>query len=424
MAYLSINGLLQPVLITLLALVCARFFVRDTAASDTHEFAALDGLRGLLALTVFIHHSVYWFYHSRGQGWHGGDSVLYENFGQTSICLFFMVSGFLFGHKLLEARQKPLDWLRLYCSRLLRLGPLYFTVLLFILALITVKSGFTMHQDWHEFWTSLRHWLLFTIPSHADINGFPNTHLLTAGVVWTLPYEWYFYLCLPAVSLLLGSRSQTNPLPWLLISAACVLTFSYWGLDSTLLWGFVGGFVAALAIRHTELRRLLRGMNWVVLACLIIGYTCFTTNEYYTRLLILTVAFTSIAAGTNLFGVLTSRSCRALSNISYGIYLLHGLVLYLTFNWVLSPETSIAMTEQQHVLLMIAITPVIVAISALSWHWVEWPAMQNTTKLARWLRSLYPPTPVVAPASIDPSHSMSNTQPSQRTNELVEQRHD
>lgn len=421
MSLLSLNGLLQPLLITIIALICARLLVRDTSASDQHQFAALDGLRGLIALLVFVHHSVFWFYYSRGAGWHGGDSVLYGNFGQTSICLFFMLSGFLFGHKLLDARLQPLDWLRLFCSRILRLTPLYFALLLVMFAIIAFESGFTMHQSNAELLVSLRNWLLFTIPSRGDINGYPDTHLMTAGVVWTLPYEWYFYLCLPLVAMLLGSRSTGTPLPWLLLSFGCLLTFSQWGLDPTLLWGFAGGLAAAWVARTATLRQIHsgRGMDWIVLSCLLLGYTCFDNGQFYTRLLILTVGLSCIASGSSLFGLLTSRACRALSTISYGIYLLHGLVLYLLFHFVLGTNTSQQLSEQQHVLLMLAITPVIIAMASASWYWIEWPAIRATGNLTRLLRHLHQPGSISTNTKEPPAPTAPQLPPTLFTPRLV-----
>lgn len=393
MSLFSITGLLPALLVTLIALVSALLMVRDTSATDSHEFASIDGLRGFLALFVFLHHSTYWFNYSHVNSWVGTNSGLYNNFGQTSICLFFMLSGFLFTHKLLESRNREVDWLKLFCSRVLRLTPLYFTVVIVILIIVAVKSSFVQYEETNILRNYIFDWLLFTIPSHPDINAFSNTHLLVAGVIWTLPYEWYFYLCLPALGLLLGAKSKPNSGVWLILSVACIISFTSWQLDGTLLWGFVGGGTAALVARSPWLRQLHqgRGANWVLLAGLIIGYTVFDNSAFYTRLLILTACMSFIACGANLFGILDNRAARALSTVSYGIYLMHGLVLYLVITHCFDAQTRQSLTEPQYWLVIFACTPIIVGLSALSWYWIEWPAIKSTSKLANFLRNLHSP---------------------------------
>lgn len=392
MLQLSHSGIVLPILIVITGLISAQMFSASRLSSDNHQFAGIDGLRGLLALMVFIHHTGYWYYYSKGQGWFDDGSVLYSNFGQASVCLFFMVSGFLFGHKLLEARDRPLDWLRLFTSRVLRLSPLYLVLMLAVFSLIAWKSGFTLFDGWAELWKSLAYWLMFTIPGHPDINGNPNTHLMVAGVIWTLPYEWYFYLMLPIAGVLLGSRSKDNITPWLILSAACLLTFSWWGFIHQLLWGFAGGLTAALVVRNPRLRALGKNMDWAVLVALVLAYFCFSNTQYYTRLILLTFALSCIASGSNLFGFLTTRACRSLSEVSYGVYLLHGFILYLTFEWILGREASLRMTEHQYIALMIILTPIIVGLATLSWRWVEAPAIAKTNALTSAIRRLHNPS--------------------------------
>lgn len=391
MSYFSITSLLPALLVTLIALASARLMVRDTSATDSHEFASIDGLRGFLALFVFLHHSTYWFNYSHINSWVGVNSGLYNNFGQTSVCLFFMLSGFLFTHKLLESRQKEVDWLKLFCSRFLRLTPLYFTLMLAVFAIVAIKSHFVQFVDTNILRSSVIDWLLFTITGHPDINAFSNTHLLVAGVIWTLPYEWYFYFCLPALGLLLGTKSKANSGIWLTLSVICIVTFNHWYLDSTLLWGFVGGGTAAYVVRTPWLRQLHqgKGANWVLLAGLIIAYTVFDNSSFYTRLLILTVCMCFIACGASLFGILNNRASRALSTVSYGIYLLHGLVLHIVLLHGFDIQTRQSLSEPQYWLVVFCITPLLVGLSTISWYWIEWPAIKSVSGLTKFLRNLH-----------------------------------
>ncbi|RYY04883.1 MAG: acyltransferase [Gammaproteobacteria bacterium] len=401
MSLFTTTGLLPALLVTLIALASARLLVRDTSATDNHEFASIDGIRGFLALFVFLHHSVYWFNYSHLKGWNGSDSGLYNNFGDTSVCLFFMLSGFLFFNKLLEGRTREIDWLKLFCSRFLRLTPLYITLVGVIVAIIAIESSFIQLEDTKTLRSNIISWLLFTIPGHPDINAHGNTHLMVAGVIWTLPYEWFFYFCLPALGLLVGAKGKANSGIWLILSVACILSFSLWQLDSTLLFGFAGGGFAAFVARTPWLRQLHRGKgtNWVLLAGLVIAYTVFDTgNFYYTRLLILTVCMSFIACGANLFGILSSRAARSLSTVSYGIYLMHGLTLYLVLNYGLGSQIAQHLSNFHYWLVIFVCTPILVGVSTLSWYWIEWPAIKSVSRLTNALRNFHSAKSNAAPS--------------------------
>ncbi|MBY9589867.1 acyltransferase family protein [Pseudomonas aeruginosa] len=71
------------------------------------RFSTIDGLRGYLAFFVFLHHAAIWYYFLRSGAWQVPPSNLYTHFGQTSVSLFFMITGFLFTHKLLQSKTDP-----------------------------------------------------------------------------------------------------------------------------------------------------------------------------------------------------------------------------------------------------------------------------------------------------------------------------
>ncbi|MBY0379044.1 MAG: acyltransferase, partial [Burkholderiales bacterium] len=359
MSLLTFTNIIPPLFVTAIALISARLMVRDTSATDSHQFSSIDGLRGYLALFVFIHHSGFWFNYSKTKSWVIGDS-LYLSFGHTSVCLFFMLSGFLFGYKLLEAREKPIDWLKLFCSRLLRLSPLYMCLLTAVLITISIESKFIINDDSATLINNITDWILFTATGHPDINGYTNTHLLVAGVIWTLPYEWYFYFSLPFIGLLIGSKSTPNSGIWLILSCACIIGFSSWHFDSTLLWGFLAGGIVAYIVKTSWLSELFKtkNSNWILLAGIIISYTVFDNGTFYTRLLILTTCMAFIACGSNLFGILDCRAAKALSTVSYGVYLLHGLVLHIVFMHVFNESTRNNFSSDQQWLVIFICTPI------------------------------------------------------------------
>ena len=88
-----------------------------------HRYASIDGLRGFLAMFVFIHHSSSWYYFARIHQWSIIPSSLFNQFGSTSVALFFMITSFLFFSKLIDNYWRPFDWLKLYVGRVVRIMP-------------------------------------------------------------------------------------------------------------------------------------------------------------------------------------------------------------------------------------------------------------------------------------------------------------
>jgi len=383
----SLSGILPACLVLIIALICAQLFVRNLASTQSHEFAGIDGLRGLLALGVFLHHAVYWYSYATHGTWRFYSSGLYMSFGHASVNMFFMLTGFLFSLKLIDGRTREIDWLKLYCSRVMRLTPLYVCLVLGVVIIVMLDTHFRFKEDAFTLLRELRSWLLFTIPGHPNINQRPQTHLISAGVTWTLPYEWYFYLILPCLGLLAGTKSKAGSGGWLTMSMLCVLCFSAWKLNIMMFLAFACGGTAAAIVRTPRLRAALHSpvSNLAVIGCLVTGYTCF---EYSSLpcLLVLTTALILLACGADVYGLLSTRPIRALSAVSYGVYLLQGLVLHVVIMYIVPEQWRLAMTVNQYWGVVFVSTVILVGVSALSWQLIESPAIAAAPKLANWIR--------------------------------------
>ncbi|WP_229689124.1 hypothetical protein [Puia dinghuensis] len=60
-----------------------------------HSFSSIDGLRGFLALFLFIHHATLWYYMSQRHQWGLIPHPLFDHFGSTSVAFFFYDHRFL-----------------------------------------------------------------------------------------------------------------------------------------------------------------------------------------------------------------------------------------------------------------------------------------------------------------------------------------
>lgn len=386
MKYVVNDGFLHIVTLTLLALLFSRLFVKDLSDSSKHEFSALDGLRGFMAFGVFLHHASYWINYHKDDGWHGGLSHLYGNLGNASVGVFFMLTGFLFSVKLIDSRGKDVDWGRIFISRLMRLGPLYFTLLAIMLCIAVWNSNFVQISTSTQLRSQLITWLLFTVPGYEGFNGQADMGLYAAGVIWTLPYEWFFYFMLPTLGLLLGVRSQS--VFWLSVSLLCIVFVDSWALDKSLFYSFLGGVIAATIVRGGWFRPYLSGTgaHWLVLAALVIGYSSFHGRMNFPRLMLFTFVLSALASGVSVFGLFTSKAARALSTVSYGVYLLHGLVLYVVFMFVIPLEDRLVMSVNQFWGVIYLCTPIIIGVSAISWYWIEAPAIKCVSPLNGWVK--------------------------------------
>lgn len=382
--------------------VCHRWIGNTPSASSqlalqpttNRRNISIDGLRGFLAFFVFLHHAAIWYFYLRSGHWQTPPSYFYVHLGQSSVVLFFMITAFLFSTKLLNNRsthgktplQSALFWQRLYVSRLMRLAPLYFFMLTIVLLLTALASRFQLREPLPVLLKSIGQWTSFTILGQPDLNGVIDTAGMIAGVNWTLPYEWFFYLTLPVVALLLR---VLPPWPYALLGIASLTGLYFWQPELIYLLAFAGGMTAAVLVRLPVLPTWLAGKAgaFVALACLVTVFKAYPTANNLPAMALLTLAFTIFASGNSLFGLLHTRVAQALGDASYSIYLLHGLVLYVAFKLVLGVDAASRLSASGHWGVVLLCTAVLIPLSLLTFRWIEAPAIRSAPRLSRWLEA-------------------------------------
>lgn len=391
-----------PALVCLgLALATAAGLVcRVGAPPGQGRWVTLDGLRGLLALFVFLHHACVWYFYVRTGHWEVPPSLLHAHLGLSSVALFFMITGFLFFSKLLDGRLRPIDWGRLYVSRVLRLVPLYLAVMAALFATVLVLSRGSIQEPVTLLLKNSLKWLGFTIHGIPDLNGITPTYVIVAGVTWSLAYEWLFYLSLPVLALLVNAAT---PRRYTLLGLAGVLWFASRSPESHHLLSFLGGIAAALLARREGFRRwsVSRAATAVPLLCLgLLVAFCPSARGVLPQLL-LAGAFAVIAGGNSLGGLLTHASTRLLGEMAYSLYLAHGLLLFLVFRGLIGAARAREFTVLEHWLVIAGLTPALVLLCLATHRGIERPAMRRTDAVLAWLRSrgAKPPTPTSPPAA-------------------------
>jgi peptidoglycan/LPS O-acetylase OafA/YrhL len=384
-----------------------------TPSQGPGRHAALQGFRGLLAFGVFMHHSFIWSRYARGHGWL--DAELFHQFGESRVVLFYMLTATLFYGRLLDARGRSLDWLKLYVSRLLRLGPAYWFAMLLMFSAIayaTVNhidgagmSGLT--YSWREILGQCGAWMGFSMLGMPSIDGYYSTPVVVAAVTWTLPYECVFYLLLPLLALPLRVKM---PATTLAIGLAAAVWLAAWSPEPMLCVPFAGGFAVAQVMRVPRLVAFLR-QRWCAAAAMIamtVAILAFPTMYAPVPTLLLFLSLAVVAADNDLFGILSWRLPQALGKWAYSLYMLHGVALYTLFMLVIGADRAERLTDWQYAGVIAAYTPVVLALAWASQRWIESPPMRAVPAVVAALRQAVarvrgrPPAAAIVPLAAGP----------------------
>ncbi|MFW3898521.1 acyltransferase family protein [Pseudomonas bharatica] len=385
------TALLMTVAAYLLALGTAAFLVRFSVIACNLETTkgratAIDGLRGYLALGVFIHHSaIAWHFHQSGQIGMPPERV-FAQIGQIGVALFFMITGFLFWDRLLK-QGREFNWQAFAVSRLFRLYPLYLPLLAAICVTVFYLKDCNLLETPAQLFKHLFLWLIFDRP---DINQVQGTGTLISNVTWTLTYEVYFYLSLPLLGMVFiyrGSHLKTIACLLGLYLLAQLVGWEH-SLKKKYLLAFLGGIAAAYWVRKPALiawgRSRLAAIVAVVL--LMVVLTLLRKTFAVFPLLLLSVVFFVVVSGNDLFGALRLPSARWLGEISYSTYLLHGFLLWwLAYHYY--PQMGFAMDEPLPFIALIALcTLLLVLVSSATFLLFEKPGIAKGKTLAARLR--------------------------------------
>lgn len=360
--------------------VLSRFFGKPL----THDrYPTVDGLRGYLAFFVFLHHSSIWYFYLQIGQWKAPPSKIYTHFGQSAVALFFMITGFLFFSKLIDGRNKKIDWEKLYVSRFLRLVPLYLFAMIAMFLIVMVISNGVLDEPIYKLIKHCIRWFSFTIFGAPDLNGVKDTWVLIAGVTWSLPYEWFFYFSLPLLSLLVGIRA---PRAYLVTSLLIVIWWIVrWKPDGYHLASFGGGIATAVLVRSTQFRQFAESKiaTLVIVGCLVFTVSIFDTAYSLVPLLLLSVVFALIASGNTLLGMLIHPASRTLGEMAYSIYLLHGLILFSVFHLAIGIDRTATFAPLKYWAVLLLATPFLICCSFATYYFIERPAMGRTTSATK-----------------------------------------
>lgn len=370
---LEIESLASVLLSLMLAYGLSSFIGRRIKgeAGAVARYIAIDGLRSFLALGVFLHHFPFFIATARGLGWRDPASTVLSSLGPVPVAAFFMITAVLFYGKLVTSRGKQ-NWVLLYKRRLMRLAPMYVIGVMIIVLVSFWHAGWAVNATSFENISAIACWTAFTACGSPDINGYPSTYLINAGVVWTLKYEWLFYFSLPVMAFAI--RSHLGASRALRIAGLITLIFACWWLDRYTTRFVMAFALGALAFELSEIQDLKTVLGQRQTSVLSISAAatalCLPLESFGPlQLLLVFIAFIPITCGTTWWGVLATRAARLLGDASYSVYLLHGIVLHIAFN-------SFVDGRSPHVWLWMPVLASFISVIAICCYiWIERPFM-------------------------------------------------
>lgn len=341
------------------------------------RYLSIDGLRGYLALSVFIHHSYIWFFYIKTNTWKTAPSLFYGHLGDIPVALFFMITSFLFVTKLIESKNNPIDWVKLYIGRLCRLTPLLIFVVLGMVTVILIRQQGILYESIPVLVVRMFKWQSFNLFGMPLINDFKETSIIVSLVTWTLRYEWFFYLLLPIFSFFITKRFALLPvlfsLTWLVL-LAYYFKIGYVTIDS--FSTFSGGILAAFINKNKEIKKIFTNNLAYFLAAVALASTFFFKEIYgnWIAIALLTFTFVTIICGNSFWGLLHLRVSILLGEITYSIYLLHGIFLYVLFYFVIKIDKSYGINQYWSIIIMIS--PLLILLTTLTYRYVEIPGLR------------------------------------------------
>jgi peptidoglycan/LPS O-acetylase OafA/YrhL len=361
----------------------------------------LDGLRGLAILGVLADH------------FHVPLPPLFH-IGPVGVRFFFILSGYFITLSLWKVREADLTsplhrfgmLLRFYLQRLMRVGPPFYLAL-------AVGALFGIREIWDNFlWIATfntNHYIVWLGYWPGEISHY-----------WSLAVQEQFYLIWPLFVLTLPRRGF---MPCMLVCMVFALLFRIvcitTGTNDVIRWvtllGCLDSFAMGAVIAYLKQAKLLDKIHLLsrtwMLALPLIAFACYFLGRWMTTLqpnnacLALAESFDAFFLAWLLVSALTGVTGRYsrilgwsplvyLGRISYGVYVYHVFIIVLLSPFLIAKGLDVITRS----LVLLAVT---LALSALSWHWLEQPIIMWKNRLGEPKRPASPkPEPAMVTAPV------------------------
>ncbi|MEX2498006.1 MAG: acyltransferase [Wenzhouxiangellaceae bacterium] len=354
---------------------------------------ALHALRGIAAMGVLMFHWNAFFpdlnLAFRGIEWAGFHWQPFKpiHFGWLGVPLFFVLSGYLLGGKLVDKSLDSRTLSHYWSRRLFRIFPAVWLQIPVLLLIAWWLPELMRLPDWGALLRNATLWIHLPPWMTKPLNG----------VWWTLPVELMFYAVLPGI-VLLSRRTGMAAMVTMAIAISMawrIAVIGHYGEDgyagrafiTRALPGSLASFVLGLALNHLprrlSQRQTLVMLGFIVLAWLLLtewlvdnhasywnGSWIFVVWEPAMSTVIAALVFVMLHAD-RIAGALSARWLVWLGEISFGVYLWHFPVMKV-IDHLLGPKLESASGSIVALALCLGAT---IPLAAISYYLVERPVM-------------------------------------------------
>lgn len=328
--------------------------------------------------------------------------------GRDAVTLFFVLSGFLITYLLLAELQSTgnIAIRKFYLRRALRIWPLYYMILLISFVVIPGIFHLTHFKGYYislsdRFFVKLG-LMFFFLPNIADLL---NIYVLGAMHLWTIGVEEQFYLIWPqllkrcarwilacllgvvfiklgfaVLNAIWGDTPAPFGLPFLRAPFIFILNFR---IESMAIGG-LGAYI--LFNQKTALLDFIFHplTEKIILGLMILNTTVMRSTGLLTDALlsVIYIAFIlNISSNPHSTIKLEHPMLNRLGNYSYGIYMYHPAIIYITLVFCILLGLTDATQPLFNPLLNLIIIFFTIGTAAFSYHWFEMPFLRFKNRL-------------------------------------------
>ncbi|KIF82721.1 hypothetical protein TSA66_00125 [Noviherbaspirillum autotrophicum] len=282
-----------------------------------------------------------------------------------------MITAFLFTSRVVLG--KPVNWYALFLTRITRLTPLYVIFVAFVALSVFSLTNWELREPLFEVIGEIAHWLAFVFFARPDINGLDKTWILVAGVNWSLKFEWIFYVFLPVIYLIFKPCKSVR-VAALLSVVLLIVTIAIGRLYFT---HFVLGMLIAILYKHPNFFKVTRSWQYRCLAALCaVCLLLFKDGSATAPAFLAAVAFSAVVSGASMWGILRCKGMLWLGEISYGVYLIHGLFLYWVLTYLRAQGVLANLGLIPYALVVGGIAIVVVLVASAAHIFIELPGIR------------------------------------------------
>ena len=355
--------LLALIALTAQGMKAAPAITAQVMGSVPSRMTQLDGLRGILSILVVVHHCIIFRIYAATGIYDSPNSNVENLAGDASVALFFIITAYLLWGRMLRTGGQA-DWQQFYLGRFRRLAPSYGLAIAMLLGIVAFETHFTLQVPLGDLTVQILRWAAFALLPQSDINGLPDTHAILV-VLWTLKYEWVFYVGMPLLAVFAFERRA-----WALYGAA-LITALY--LADVPLYGyFVAGAVSAHLARFPG-KLALPPRFWALggVAALVLMVAFFRHIYGLPQIVLMFFVFQGMVTGVGPWRFLHGRTLVFLGNISYSTYLLHHMILHLVVFRIMGAERFAALDDFAFAAVALAVGLVSIAAAVAAYLAVE-----------------------------------------------------